>query len=185
MPLKKDLRKEFRKKRSELLNKSEKDNSICNNILNSDFYKNARQILCYYPLDDEIDTTSIIFDALSCGKKLSLPYCIDLNGNMEFYYIDSYDDLKCGSYGIMEPDIKKCRKVTDFSNSLCLVPAFTFDKKGYRLGYGKGYYDKFLKKFTFNSIGLCYNSFLSSKLPADEFDMAVKFIATEDKILAI
>ena len=162
--------------------KGKKDFLICRNVLESDLFKKSNPILCYYPLDNEISTLPILEAALKCGKKTALPYCTDDNGNMEFYYINSLDDLRIGSYDIMEPDILNCEKVLDFSGSLCIVPAFSFDKKGFRLGYGKGYYDRFLKKFTFNSIGLCYNSFLSDSLPADEHDIAVQYIATEDKI---
>ncbi len=85
----------------------------------------------------------------------------------------------------MEPDIEICEKVSDFRNSVCLVPGYSFDMLGYRLGYGKGYYDRFLKKFTIISIGLCYNNFLSNELPADDYDAAVNFIATEDKLISL
>lgn len=182
MYVKSELRKRFRQLRKTISDKNKKDFSICKIVLESNFFKNADQILCYYPLDNEINTIPIIEASLKCGKKTALPYCTDENGNMEFYYIHSLDDLKTGSYDIMEPDADMCEKVTDFNHSLCIVPAFSFDKKGFRLGYGKGYYDRFLKKFTFNSIGLCYNSFLSDSLPADEHDIAVEYIATEDKI---
>ncbi|MDE6659365.1 MAG: 5-formyltetrahydrofolate cyclo-ligase [Eubacterium sp.] len=183
MHVKSELRKQFRKMRKDLSNKDIKDCSICNQVLESDLFKKSNQILCYYPLEDEINTLPIIETALKQEKKVALPYCVDDNGNMEFYYIQSLDDLKIGSYDIMEPDILNCEKVNDFHSSLCIVPAFSFDKNGFRLGYGKGYYDRFLKKFTFNSIGLCYNNFLSDKLPADAYDMAVQYIATEDKII--
>lgn len=182
---KNELRKIFREKRRNIENKHIKDDLLCKNVLNSDLYRNAEQVLCYFPLDGEIDTRQIIFSALSDNKRLALPYCTDTDGNMDFYYINSYDNLKEGSFGIMEPDIDVCTKVACFDGSICIVPAFSFDKKGYRLGYGKGYYDKFLKKFTFNSIGLCYNNFLSNELPADSFDVAVNFIATEDKFIAL
>ncbi len=182
MYVKSELRKHFRQKRKNISDKSHKDCLICQTILSSDLFIDASQILCYYPLDDEINTLPVIDAALKCGKKTALPYCMDDNGNMEFYYITSRNDLKTGSFGIMEPDLSVGKKVCDFSSSLCIVPAFSFDRNGFRLGYGKGYYDRFLKKFTFNSIGLCYNNFLSDSLPVDHFDVAVKYIATEDKI---
>lgn len=185
MPLKSELRRIFRDKRRNITDKTEKDKKICRNILESDLYRNANQVLCYYPLEAEIDTRLIISSALADKKRLALPYCVDTNGNMEFYYINSFKELRQGSYDIMEPDIEVCEKVSDFSGSICIVPGFSFDKKGYRLGYGKGYYDKFLKKFTFNSIGLCYNNFLSNALPAENHDTAVNFIATENKFIAL
>ncbi len=179
MQMKNELRRVFREKRKQISDKSAKDNLICTNILKSDLYKNAKQVLCYYPLADEIDTKLIMNTAIADGKKIALPFCVDTNGNMEFYYINSFDNLKQGAFGIMEPEVEICEKVSDFRHSVCLVPGFTFDKRGFRLGYGKGYYDKFLKKFTFNSIGLCYNNFLSGALPADIYDETVGYIATE------
>lgn len=185
MPLKKDFRRIFREKRRHITDKSEKDKMICENILQSDLYQHSRQVLCYYPLEAEIDTRSVIRCALKDRKRLALPYCTDENGSMDFYYINSINQLKTGLFGIMEPDIEICEKVSDFRNSVCLVPGYSFDMLGYRLGYGKGYYDRFLKKFTIISIGLCYNNFLSNELPADDYDAAVNFIATEDKLISL
>ncbi|MDE6123755.1 MAG: 5-formyltetrahydrofolate cyclo-ligase, partial [Eubacterium sp.] len=181
MQIKSELRREFRAKRKTVCEKAQRDNSVCEIFLNSDIYKNSKQILCYASLDDEICTDKIINAAFEDGKKIALPYCVDLNGNMEFYYINSFSDISIGSFDIREPNIKICEKVIDLSGAVCIVPAFTFDIKGYRLGYGKGYYDRFLKKFTIISVGLCYNNFLRDDLPVNEFDVAVNYIATEDK----
>lgn len=183
MQIKNELRQEFRAKRKTVSQKAIKDNSVCEVFLNSDIYKNSEQILCYASLDDEICTDKIINAAFEDGKKIALPYCTDLNGNMDFFYISSLSDISSGSFDIREPNIEICEKVIDFSAAVCVVPAFTFDKYGYRLGYGKGYYDRFLKKFTIISVGLCYNNFLRENLPINEFDVAVNFIATEDKII--
>ena len=68
-------------------------------------------------------------------------------------------------------------------NALCGGPGLTFDKKGYRLGYGKGYYDRFLEKFTIKSAGLCYNELISESIPADEYDRPVNYIVTDLKII--
>ena len=183
MSVKNELRTHFRKMRQCLSDKADRDNAICSNVISFELFKNAEQILCYYPLENEISTLKIIGFALQSNKKIALPYCNDANGNMEFYYISSLNNLKSGLFGIMEPDISVCEKVLSFDNSLCIVPAFSFDKKGYRLGYGKGYYDKFLKKFTFYSIGLCYNDFLKESLPVDFYDVAVDFVASEDRVI--
>ena len=109
----------------------------------------------------------------------------DFNGNMDFYYIESLSELSLGSYEIREPDPEKSEKVKDFSNCVCLVPALAYDKNGYRLGYGKGYYDRFIKKFIIISVGLCYNEFLSDGLPVEKHDEAVDCIATEHEIICL
>lgn len=183
MQVKNDLRKRFKELRRNVTDKEQKDFKICNNFLNSMLYNNSNQILCYSSVNGEISTGIIIEKSLEDRKKVALPVCEDLNGNMSFYYIESLDDIKTGAFGIKEPNISKCTKVTNFNKAICIVPAFTFDNEGYRLGYGKGYYDRFLEKITLNSVGLCYNDFLSSTLPIDKYDQKVDYIFTEDRII--
>ena len=175
------LRKNYKILRLNILDKSIKDDSICENIINSSLYQNSKHILCYYPLSSEINILKIINHALSHGKKVSLPVSL-IDGTMNFYYIDNLMSLKEGLYGIMEPPKSESNLVKDFSDSICLVPGLTFDTSGYRLGYGKGYYDRFLNRNNIHSIGLCYEELLVSILPINEFDQQVKFICTEKNI---
>ncbi len=181
--MKNKLRKKFKNLRKNIVNKEFKDSNICNIFINSMLYKNSNQILCYYSTINEICTENVIRKALIDNKKLALPVCEDLSGNMTFYYINDLNDVSTGAFGIKEPIVSKCVQVTDLSDSVCVVPAFTFDSKGYRLGYGKGYYDRFLEKNSLISVGLCYNDFLSDSLPCDEFDKNVNYIITEDRII--
>lgn len=185
MQIKAELRKKFKELRKELLDKENKDKSICQNFLNSNIYKNANQILCYAALSEEINTDEIIVKALEDKKLVALPVCADLNGNMDFYYINSLSDVKTGSFGIREPDVELCAKVIDFENAVCIVPALSFDKNGYRLGYGKGYYDRFLEKFASISAGMCYNNLLSNQLPVDKYDRHVDYIFSENEIIQL
>lgn len=181
--MKKELRKKFKELRKNIVDKDLKDSKICNIFLNSMLYKNSNQLLCYSSVNNEICTDIIIERALQDNKKVALPVCEDYDGNMSFYYIEDMSDIKIGAFGIKEPDVSKCIKVTNFKDSVCVVPAFTFDSKGYRLGYGKGYYDRFLEKNSLISVGLCYNDFLSQSLPCDKFDKNVCYIITEDRII--
>ena len=185
MQVKSELRRFYREKRKNLTDKENKDKLICEGFLKSELYKNAQTLLCYAALKGEINTDSIIEKALKDGKRVALPRCSDLDGNMDFYYVNSLLDLADGSFGIREPDVDVCEKVKDFSDSVCLVPALAFDKSGHRLGYGKGYYDRFIKKFIIISVGLCYNEFLSDTLPVEKHDEAVDYIATESKIICL
>ena len=104
---------------------------------------------------------------------------------MEFYYINAMNDLKSGFFGVREPDINKCEKITDFSDSICIVPAIAYDKSGYRLGYGKGYYDRFLKNNTLISVGVCYNELIEENLPRDEYDIPVNYIITQSGLIVV
>jgi 5-formyltetrahydrofolate cyclo-ligase len=166
-----------------LVDKFNNDSAIAKQLFDFTYYKNAKTILCYASLDDEISTDDIIVNSLNEGKTVALPYCIDNNGHMEFYIISSFDDLTIGSFNVREPDIKKCKKLTDYSDSIIIVPAMCFDKKGFRLGYGKGYYDRFLQNYPFISIGLCYNTFIKEKIPTDKYDKSVNYIITQSKII--
>lgn len=183
MQLKSELRKELKAKRKVIDKKLEKDEQIRENLICSDIYLNARQILFYASLDDEINVDECIIDALSLGKKVALPVCINDKGDMKFYYINSMNELKSGYFGVREPNTEICSEVTDFTNSICIVPAIAYDKEGYRLGYGKGYYDRFLQKNTSLSVGLCYNELINEKLPIEECDIPVKYIITQSGII--
>lgn len=182
---KNELRKQLKIKRKNIENKTDISNAIFEKLISCDEYKKADQILCYVSYGDEISTNDIIEYSLNIGKKVAVPYCVDDKGTMEFYYINSFDDLVIGSFGIREPSIKKCDKVTNFDNSIIVVPALSFDKNGYRIGYGKGYYDRFLQKHPLKSIGLCYNTLVLDELPIDKYDRNVNIVITEKQMLTI
>lgn len=183
--MKKDLRKILKKQRRCISDKSTSDQRIRNYLMESDIFKNADAILFYAALDDEINIDECIDFALSKGKKAALPVCLDDNGNMKFYYIDSLNDIQTGYFGVREPDTDICREVTDFNNTICIVPGIVYDKNGYRLGYGKGYYDRFLENYSFISVGLCYNELIIDALPIGEYDVPVNYIITQDGLRAI
>lgn len=184
MQIKSELRKALKAKRAAVDKKAEKDDFIRENLMCSDLYLDAKTILFYCAVDSEIDIDDCIADALLLGKRAALPVCINDRGDMEFYYINSFDDLNTGFFGVREPDVNKCERVSDLSNTICVVPAIAYDKKGYRLGYGKGYYDRFLQKNALLSIGLCYNELIEDELPIGEFDIPVDYIITESTVTA-
>ncbi len=155
------------------------DFEIESRLLCSAQYSQADIIFTYVSLDPEPDTLGIIHAAFANGKKVAVPKCVG-KGVMEFYFIKSPKDLVKGKFGISEPDTAKCKKATATEKSLCIVPALSFDAKGYRLGRGGGYYDRFLKDFKGKSAGLCYNSFLRLSLPKESFDIPVDIIVTEN-----
>ncbi len=184
MQIKAQLRRELLSKRKNIADKKEKDLKICNNLLNSLLYINCDKILFFAALDDEINTDYAIEAAISRGKTVYLPKCIDNCGNMDFYKINSLDELITGSFNVREPK-GNSDKFNDCSNALCVVPAISYDLKGFRLGYGKGYYDRFLEKFSSVSVGLCYNEMIIDKIPADRLDLPVNYIITEDSVFSV
>lgn len=182
---KKELRSYIKTKRKSIENKVEKDSLIAQNLLSLDEIKKADTVLCYISLDDEICTDEIVSALLASGKRVGAPYCLDNKGNMDFYYITDFDDLKIQSFGVREPVIEKCKKVASFDNTIIILPGLCFDKNGNRLGYGKGYYDRFLQFHSLISVGLCYNSLIVKNVPTDIFDKKVDLIVSENGVVNV
>lgn len=182
---KKELRSYIKTKRKSVENKAEKDSLVAQNLLSLDEIKKAYTVLCYISLDDEICTDEIVRVLLDSGKSVGAPYCVDNNGNMDFYYITDFDDLRIQSFGVREPVIEKCKKVTSFDNTIIILPGLCFDSNGNRLGYGKGYYDRFLQIHSLISVGLCYNSLIVKKVPTDMYDKKADIIVTENDVIRI
>ena len=182
---KKELRSYIKTKQKSVENKAEKDSLVAQNLLSLDEIKKADTVLCYISLDDEICTDEIVRVLLDSGKRVGAPYCVDNNGNMDFYYITDFDDLRIQSFGVREPVIEKCKKVTSFDNTIIILPGLCFDSNGNRLGYGKGYYDRFLQIHSLISVGLCYNSLIVKKVPTDMYDKKADIIVTENDIIRI
>ena len=178
---KKELRRSLREVRSRLdpEKKADSDADIQSRVLSLRGYFKTDIVFTYVSLDNEVSTLDIIHAAWINGKRVAVPKCVKNSTEMEFYIITSMDDLEEGYFGILEPDTDKCEKVTDYSHGLCIVPGLSFDAEGYRLGYGKGYYDRFLKQFRGESVGLCYSSGVKWKLPRSEYDVPVDYIVTE------
>ncbi len=177
---KKELRKLFKSIRKSLSvnEKNYFDSKIFTFLINSELYKNADFLLVYISYNSEIDTTKIIKRAFLDGKKVAVPYCI--GNEMKFLTINSFDDLSEGKFGIPSADPDKCETVVDFQNTLCVVPALSFDVYGNRLGYGGGYYDRFLCKTRVDTVGLCYERCICHSIPNEKFDIGIKYILTEN-----
>lgn len=178
---KKSLRIKYSSIRNSITDKAVLSSCICNRLIDSDIYKRADTVLLYWSVGSEVATLSLIDKALSDGKKLALPKCLDSDGNMLFYYVSSADALQDGMYGIKEPPTDKF--ADHFSDSsVCVVPGLCFSKDGYRLGYGKGYYDRFLGNFCGISVGICYDECLTDILPINGYDKKVNYIITDKTI---
>ena len=160
------------------------DEAIRKRVESLPSYQRAACLLCYVSLSDEIDTTVLIRHALDAGKTVCVPVSIEETHTVDFYRIRSLDELRPGTYGVLEPDPGQAEKMTDFPRpAVCVVPGLVFDREGYRLGYGKGYYDRFLQRFGGVKIGVCYQQFVLDLLPHGYFDRPVDWlISNESKI---
>lgn len=177
---KKQIRKELKEKRKNVPKdkKAIYDIEIGRKITEIDYYKNAQQVLIFASVGDEFDTGYIIEKCRKDKKTLFFPICLDNQGKMEFFRVDSDKDLQIGMYNIPEPK-PSCEKYISKENDLIIVPCLSVDKKGYRIGYGKGYYDRFLKDFKGVSICPCYKELLTDRLPTDEYDVKINILITE------
>lgn len=171
--MKQELRKKYLSIRNNIKDKDIKDNIIYNRIISDIDILNKDLILIYVSYNSEVDTLKIINYFLD-KKKVAVPR-ID-NGIMNFYYINNIDDLKIGYFGILEPISNNI--VKDFSNCVSITPGICFDKFGNRVGYGKGFYDKFYYKYDVFKIGLCYKECLLDRIDIDIYDIAVDKIIT-------
>lgn len=160
------------------------DEQIAQAFLNSELYKNCDELLVYVSLDIEVGTLDIISQALR-EKTVLCPRCISGQNIMEFYNIKNMDELCPGSYGILEPKTDGKAEKSFSDNSLCIVPGLSYDRNGYRLGFGKGFYDRFLSAFNGKSVGLCYDSCLCQSLPCDDFDKCVDYLITQSGCAAL
>ncbi|MGN1481613.1 5-formyltetrahydrofolate cyclo-ligase [Porcipelethomonas sp.] len=159
--------------------KKNSDEEIYNNLLTLDVFKKAELILAYMSTNIEINTDKIIEYCLNSSKTVALPRCIE-NNRMDFYYYNKKADLEKSAYGIYEPYPDKNNLLYSYENALCIVPGLAFDKKGYRLGYGGGYYDRFLSEHkNIITVGLCYQENIKDKLIRNEYDIHVNYIVTE------
>lgn len=177
-----ELRSFYRSIRSNIKNREKAENVIVEKFLGSDLFLNAESIFLYFSYKDEVSTELIAYNTLKLGKKLAYPVCTDTNGHMEFYSVESPENLTEGMYSIMEPDRNICERAIPDSNTLTVVPALCFDRRGYRLGYGKGYYDRFLSDYAGKSIGLAFEECVCDSLPCDFHDIKVDSLITDKKI---
>ena len=178
------LRKKFKSVRLCLSEKEKKilDEKLQRNFLESEEYRNCENILVYVSGKIEVDTHLIIENALR-EKNVFCPKCYEKGIGMDFFRIDGFSQLNSGKYGIYEPsETLPVWNCMESKKNLCVVPGLSFDKNGYRLGFGKGYYDRFLSDFEGIKAGLCYENCVSKKLPIDENDISADLLVTEKNI---
>lgn len=169
------IRKETLKKRKNVTERDQKDEKIFKTLINQHFYKSAKSIMTYISYNGEVDTHNLIEKMLLDEKSLYAPKCISKT-EMETHAFKSFLDLSVGAYGILEPlgDISE-----DFD--LIIVPGVAFSESLHRIGYGAGYYDRFLKGKKAVTVGLFYE-IQKCEFIADSCDYPLDYIITEENI---
>lgn len=181
---KKALRRDLRKKRRAIdpTQKTELDSVLVLHTLQTKEFRKSKLLLLYAPLSDEPNLLPLAEEAFRAGKQVAFPISHTESHTLSFHTVTSLSELCEGTYGIFEPPVS-APQITDTKNALCIVPALAFDQGGFRLGYGGGYYDRFLSEFQGTAIGLCYHELLQHQLPRGSYDRAVDLLITEKGVL--
>ena len=159
------------------------DKKIFDRLISSITYRHSTDILLYASINGEVNIWPIFEAALKDGKKVAFPCCNDDN-TMTFRYVTDRSQMSERTFGILEPD-PSCEACCTSNFSLLIVPGLVFDKNGYRRGYGKGFYDRYLSSFDGVSIGLVYSRLLLAEVPKGRFDRHVDVIISEKGVYAV
>ncbi len=158
---------------------------ICNKLLSLILSDRARTVLMYYPVRGEVDILPLAKKLLVKDICVAFPISHTEDIRLEFKRIKSLDDLKKGTYGIPEP-VAARETVTDFSDCICIVPAVSVDRQGVRMGYGKGYYDRFLSSIeSYDCMTVCpmLDCLVAHALPSEATDIKIRYICTEKEVI--
>jgi 5-formyltetrahydrofolate cyclo-ligase len=153
---------------------------IRDNLRKIDFYRKATSIGAYYSIGSEVQTHDLLQEFFNQGKEIALPR-VDKN-DLIFKKISSLADLELGNFSVMEPK-EKCETIKNLD--VILAPAIALTREGYRLGYGFGFYDKYLHGKKSKKIGLSYAKNVLRSFPHDDHDVKMDCIVTEDTIIYV
>ncbi len=179
-----ELRSIYKQKRNTLdreegLFKSKKAAEI---FLKSELYKSAEVLMLYMPLKNEADTKRIVEKAFEDQKKVVFPVTDEETGEITPFFAKRDTRYEIGGFLVLEP--KEAEEAKPDEIDLVLVPGIVFSRKGSRIGFGKGCYDKFLKKTNAKKIGYCYGFQICDLEFSDEKDVPMDFLISENGIIA-
>ncbi len=153
--------------------------SICDRLILTEQYLRADTVCLYISTKNEVDTLPLIRHALSHGKRVAAPRVS--GSSMEFYYFYDVSDLVTGAYNILEPVGDHALDVDD---ALIVMPGVAFDEQCNRIGYGGGYYDRYLSTHkTCTKIALAYELQITEQLQAEQFDVKPDMVITETRVI--
>lgn len=171
---------ESRKRQLSPLYMEKANQSIFHKLIQMEEYQQAETIFCYVSTETEVNTWPIIGHALECGKRVGVPLCIG-KGKMEVREIVSFQQLKKGMYGIMEP-IPETRRMDKKEIQFAVIPCVSADLDHRRLGHGAGYYDRYLEDAKFLKVSLCWKKIMMDQIPTDSHDVQMDQILFEDEL---
>jgi 5-formyltetrahydrofolate cyclo-ligase len=184
---KKEVRKAVLRERAMLSHETHEafSNKIMELVASTTYYKTAKTIMCFVNFGSELDTMIIIEKALKDGKKVAVPIAIHETKELKPSVITSLDELEPGYFNILTPKEEFIRPIDPSEIDLVLVPGVAFDHHGYRIGYGGGFYDRFLPKLRKDTkkIAIGFSLQILESVPRESFDRPVDMIISEKGLL--
>ncbi len=180
---KQELRKELKKRRCALPQdvREAYSRQICQNLLALPMIKEADLIYAYSAIGSEVSLQTLIEDALEKHGRIGMPRVF--GDEMKFFAIRQFSELREGAFGILEPQTGEEDLLTG-NAGICLIPGLGFDASGGRIGYGKGYYDRYLQAFPgLIRIGCCFEEQLVESIPKEAQDVSMDYLMTPSGLL--
>jgi 5-formyltetrahydrofolate cyclo-ligase len=179
------LRSKVKKWRSELDSQVYQQKCEClrNRLFEMDIVRSARTIHCYVSMNKrrEVDTRAMIEHWLNLGKEVVVPL-MKSQGKLDHYYIEDLNELSTNDWGVSEPNPVHHTPAQVEDLDLVIVPMAAADQHCNRLGYGKGYYDRFLSSLSAPKVGLCYDHWVIDEVPVASYDVPMDLIITENAL---
>ena len=184
--LKTAIRKQAHKNRRAQPEKDAVSEKIVSRFMDLAEYHSANTVMFYVDVRDEVRTRQALPAALSSGKRIVVPYCVD--GELELFLLENMEELELGMYRILEPKNElrtiEAKRLQPADLDLVMVPGVAFDRNGGRTGHGKGYYDKLLQHARLDAplIALAFECQMFEKIPAESHDIYMDKVVTEDEV---
>jgi 5-formyltetrahydrofolate cyclo-ligase len=186
MSIEKKLQREFMKKKLKELNDMEyikKSNDIAARLYRNHEWKNSNVIGITISRKREVQTCNIIKKAWELGKEVVVPKCFPEDKRMGFYQIKDFSQVEEVFFGLKEPTPALTKRVEHDEIDLLIVPGVCFSTDGYRIGYGGGYYDRYLENYKGKTVSLLFERQIINSIPIDNFDIPVQQLITESRTI--
>lgn len=190
-----ELRRRLRKRRAELSAGEcgrRRSSAVQRRLLESAFWQKSRRVILYVAVKGEVDTSILLERAWKEGRDVFLPRCRpEEPGIMDMIACRGAEELVPSRFGIPEPALSASsrllsrQELKEGADTLVVVPALAFDRNGFRLGYGGGYYDRMLDAARCSSVGLTFHELLLDSLPRDAWDRPAGAVCTEEELLCL
>jgi 5-formyltetrahydrofolate cyclo-ligase len=184
------LKKEIRARIQEQLHKlplekyEELSKKLCEKVLNEPSIIEGNTIAVTISNYPEVNTRFFIETLWQQGKKVVVPKCHPATREMTFYAITSFEQLEVAYAQIQEPIVQVCEVVQKEEIDVCIVPGIVFDQRGYRIGFGGGYYDRFLKDFEQPTLSLAFDIQFVKEVPVNKYDQKIKQLVLQNTVLS-